>query len=57
MKKYKVRTLTGQWLTIEADQVEFGPGHVVFSNGAYNDVLVRALRTPQVAEVTEEMDE
>lgn len=57
MKKYKVRTLTGQWLTIEADQVEFGPGHVVFSNGTYKDVLVRALRTPQVAEVTEEMDE
>lgn len=57
MRTYKVRTLTGQWLTIEADQVEFGPGHVVFSNGPYKDVIVRALRTPQVAEVTEETEQ
>lgn len=55
MRKYKVRTLTGQWLTIEAEVVVFGPGHVQF---AYMDgTLVRALRAPQVAEVTEEVDE
>lgn len=55
MRTYKVRTLTGQWLTIEAEGVVFGPGHVQFVN--MDGSLVRALRTPQIAEVTEEMDE
>lgn len=55
MRTYKVRTLTGQLLTIEADGVVFGPGHVQFVN--VDGPLVRALRTPQVAEVIEETDE
>lgn len=56
MRTYKVRTLTGQNLTIQADGVEFTHGHVIFWNGDRAE-LVRALRTPMVAEVTEETEQ
>ncbi|WP_167199554.1 hypothetical protein [Brevibacterium pigmentatum] len=57
MTAYRVTTITGQVLTIEADKVDFGPGHVVFSGVADSpferNTIVRALRTPFVTEVTE----
>lgn len=58
MTAYRVKTITGQWLTVEAEMVEFGPGHVVFwkyAPGPFDqNQLVLALRTPFVTEVTEE---
>lgn len=51
MRVYKVTTLTGQVLTIEAPAVTFTPGHVVFVDG---EKLVRALRNQMVVEITEE---
>lgn len=63
MTAYKVKTITGQVLTIEAEQIDFGPGHVVFyetpatpgvPRGGWR--LVRALRTPFVSEVTEDQE-
>lgn len=57
MATYRVTTITGQVLTINADKVDFGPGHVVFSDVAASpferNTLVRALRTPFVTEVTQ----
>lgn len=60
MTSYRVKTITGQILTIEAERVDFGPGHVVFYDTPATPVdllgqtrLVRALRTPFVTEVTE----
>ncbi|MDK8434262.1 MULTISPECIES: hypothetical protein [unclassified Brevibacterium] len=55
MATYRVKTITGQVLTIEADGVEFTAGHVVFWNGSRAE-LVRALRTPFVTEVTEDQE-
>lgn len=60
MRTYRVTTITGQVLTIEAEQVEFGPGHVVFwkyAPGPFDrNQLVLALRTPFVTEVTEDQE-
>lgn len=54
MRTYTVTTITGQVLTIEARRVEFGPGHVSF--WLRDNRLVRALRTPMVATVTEKLE-
>lgn len=51
MRTYRVKTLTGQIITVEADGIIFGPGHVQFAKG--DGTLARALRTPFVTEVTE----
>ena len=60
MATYSVKTITGQVLTIDADKVDFGPGHVVFSDVPASpfeqNKLVRALRTPFVTEVTEDQE-
>lgn len=50
MRTYKVTTLAGQVLRIEATGITFAPGHVAFSDGA---TLVRALRNDSVVEIAE----
>lgn len=50
MRTYKVTTLAGQVLTIEATGVTFAPGHVAFSDGA---TLVRALSNQTVVDIVE----
>ncbi|MGZ1491502.1 hypothetical protein [Brevibacterium sediminis] len=49
-----MKTITGQIITVEADGIIFGPGHVQFAKG--DGTLVRALRTPFVTEVTEDQE-